>query len=340
MLNLIAQNRVATLFLITILTFVSIGLAAPDFLTTSTVTAVMGNSLTLLLVSLGTMLVIITRNIDVSSGSLLGLSAAVLGLTLNAGFALPTAMAICIGVGALAGAVNGVLVAGFRVPSIVATLGTLGLFRGLMLTLTGGRWIESLPQSVKSLAGNIGGGISVLTLIALSVFALLWLFLRHTRPGGYFFAVGDNREAARHLGIPVRSIEFLAFVGAGICASLAGIVFAAQIGFIPNQAGNGIELKAIAANVLGGVSLLGGVGSSVGVLVSVIFLTAIDSALVFLRIPAFWNDFIGGAILLLVLILDGRVRMAVNKRIRAKRYASSQQMVARADITMASESNQ
>ena len=103
----------------------------------------------------------------------------------------------------------------------------------------------------------------------------------------------------------------------------AGIVFAAQIGFIPNQAGSGIELKAIAANVLGGVSLLGGVGSAVGVFVAVIFLTAIDSALVFLRIPAFWNDFIAGAILLLVIFVDGRVRMAVNARIRAKRYAST-----------------
>ncbi|RUT28855.1 autoinducer 2 ABC transporter permease LsrC [Arsenicitalea aurantiaca] len=322
MLELFARNRVATLFVITLLTFGAIGLAAPGFLSASTLATVMANSLVLMLVSFGTMLVIITRNIDVSSGSVLGLSAAVLGLSLNAGIALPLAIGICIGVGALAGAFNGLLVAGFGVPSIVATLGTLGLYRGLMLSLTGGRWIEALPQSIKALAANLGWGGSVLTLIVLGVFLILWLFLRMTRQGGYFFATGDNREAARHLGIPVRSIVFSAFVGAGACAALAGVVFAAQIGFIPNQAGNGIELKAIAANVLGGVSLLGGVGSAVGVFISVIFLTAIDSALVFLRIPAFWNDFIAGAILLTVLVLDGRVRMAVDRRIRAKRYAS------------------
>lgn len=321
MFELLARNRVATLFAITVFTFGLIGLAAPGFLSGDTLSVVMANSLVLMLVSFGTMLVIITRNIDVSSGSILGLSAAVLGLSLNAGISLPVAIALCVLVGAAAGALNGLLVAGLGVPSIVATLGTLGLYRGLMLTLTGGRWIEALPQSIKSLAGNLGWGGSVLTIIVLLVFVALWFFLRRTRSGGYFFAVGDNREAARHLGIPARLIEFSAFVGAGACAALAGVVFAAQIGFIPNQAGNGIELKAIAANVLGGVSLLGGVGSAVGVFISVIFLTAIDSALVFLRIPAFWNDFIAGAILLSVLMLDGRIRLALDKRIRAKRYA-------------------
>lgn len=321
MFELFARNRVASLFAITILTFGIIGAAAPGFLSGNTIAVVMANSLVLMLISFGTMLVIITRNIDVSSGSVLGLSAAVLGLALNAGISLPLAIGLCVLVGAAAGALNGALVAGLGVPSIVATLGTLGLYRGLMLTLTGGRWIEALPQSIKSLASNLGWGGSVLTIIVLLVFAGLWFFLRRTRSGGYFFAVGDNREAARHLGIPARWIEFSAFVGAGACAALAGVVFAAQIGFIPNQAGNGIELKAIAANVLGGVSLLGGVGSAVGVFISVIFLTAIDSALVFLRIPAFWNDFIAGAILLSVLMLDGRIRLALDKRIRAKRYA-------------------
>lgn len=323
MFEFFARNRIATLLTITLVTFVSIGIAAPGFLSANTVSVVMSNSLVLLLVSAGTMLVVITRNIDVSSGSVLGLSAAVLGLSLNAGIDLPFAIACCLGVGALAGAVNGLLVAGFRVPSIVATLGTLGLFRGLMLSLTGGRWIEALPQSVKALAANLGWGGSILTLIVLAVFFILWFFLRHTRQGGFLFAIGDNREAARHLGIPVRTIEFAAFVAAGLCAALAGVVFAAQIGFIPNQAGSGIELKAIAANVLGGVSLLGGVGSAIGVFVAVIFLTAIDSALVFLRIPAFWNDLIGGAILLIVIFLDGRVRLAVDARIRSKRYAST-----------------
>jgi AI-2 transport system permease protein len=190
-----------------------------------------------------------------------------------------------------------------------------------MLILTGGNWIEELPLSLKALADNGSVGFSVLTVIVIASLIVVGLFVRQTRFGRYFYAVGDNREAARHLGIPVKLVQIAAFVAAGVLAAIAGMIFAAQIGFIPNQAGNGLELKAIAANVLGGVSLLGGSGTVPGIFVGVIFLTSIDSALVFLKIPAFWNDFIAGAVLLLVLLLDGRVRMAVDRAIRAKRYA-------------------
>lgn len=321
MLDLLARNRVATLFVVLAVAYAAIGAAAPGYLSGATVSVVFSSSLVLMLISLGTMIVILTRNIDVSSGSVLGLSAAVLGLSLNAGVSLPLAIAFCLATGALAGAFNGLMVAYLGIPSIVATLGTLGLYRGIMLALTGGRWIEDLPQDLKALAGNLGIGFSALAAVVLVLVALAWLLLRKTRFGRYFYAVGDNRAAAHHLGVPVKRVQFIAFVATGVCAALAGIVFAAQIGFIPNQAGNGIELKAIAVNVLGGVSLLGGTGSVAGVFVAVMFITSIDSALVFLKIPAYWNDFIAGAILLSVLLLDGRIRQIIDRRIRARRYA-------------------
>ena len=321
MLDLLARNRVATLVAVLVVTYAAIGAAAPGYLSGATASVVVSNSLVLMLISLGTMIVILTRNIDVSSGSVLGLSAAVLGLSLNAGASLPLAIASCLATGAAAGAFNGLMVAYLGIPSIVATLGTLGLYRGIMLVLTGGRWIEDLPQDLKGLAGNLGFGFSALTVVVLALVVLAWLVLRKTRFGRYFYAVGDNRAAAHHLGVPVRRVQFSAFVATGLCAALAGLVFAAQIGFIPNQAGNGIELKAIAVNVLGGVSLLGGTGSVAGVVSAVIFITSIDSALVFLKIPAYWNDFIAGAILLCVLLLDGRIRQIVDRRIRARRYA-------------------
>lgn len=321
MLDLIARNRVATLVGVLAITSLAIGMAAPGFLSLSTASVVLSNSLVLALVSLGSMIVILTRNIDVSCGSVLGLSAAVLGLALNAGASLPLAIALCLGTGVLAGAFNGLMVAYGGIPSIVVTLGTLGLFRGIMLVATGGRWIENLPQDLKALAGNLGFGVSALSFVVLGLTGAAWVLLRETRQGRWFYAVGDNRAAAHHLGVPVKPVQFAAFVMAGLLAAMAGLVFAAQIGFIPNQAGSGIELKAIAVNVLGGVSLLGGTGSVAGVFTAVIFLTSIDSALVFLRIPAYWNDFIAGAILLVVLLLDGRIRQAIDRRIRARRYA-------------------
>ncbi|MDO9418630.1 ABC transporter permease subunit [Pararhizobium sp.] len=321
MLDLFARNRVVSLLAVLAVAYVSLGIAAPGYLSGATASVVLSSSLVLMLISLGTMVVILTRSIDVSSGSVLGLSAAVLGLSLNAGFGLPVSIACCLLTGIVAGAFNGFMVAYLGIPSIVATLGTLGLYRGLMLVMTGGRWIEDLPQALKGLAANLGFGFSALTVVVLALVALTWIALRKTRSGRYFYTVGDNYAAAHHLGVPVKRVQFTAFVVTGFCASLAGLVFAAQIGFIPNQAGNGIELKAIAVNVLGGVSLLGGTGSVAGVFTAVIFITSIDSALVFLKIPAYWNDFIAGAILLSVLLLDGRIRQIIDRRIRARRYA-------------------
>jgi len=333
MLDLLARNRVATLLIVLASAYAAIGAAAPGYLSGATAAVVVSNSLVLMLISLGTMIVILTRNIDVSSGSVLGLSAAVLGLSLNAGASLPLAVAFCLATGAAAGALNGLMIAYLGIPSIVATLGTLGLYRGIMLVLTGGRWIEDLPQDLKALAANLGFGFSALTVVVLALAALTWFVLRGTRFGRYFYAVGDNRAAAHHLGVPVKRVQFAAFVAAGLCAALAGLVFSAQIGFIPNQAGNGIELKAIAVNVLGGVSLLGGTGSVAGVVAAVVFITSIDSALVFLKIPAYWNDFIAGAILLSVLLLDGRIRQIVDRRIRARRYAVHERTPAHTDAT-------
>ncbi|MBD3802547.1 MAG: autoinducer 2 ABC transporter permease LsrC [Thioclava sp.] len=319
MLERIARERVATLFFVTLIVLLLVGAAAPGFLSLGTASIIWSNGLVLMLVALGIFPVILTRNIDVSGGSVLGLSAVTLGLTVNAGASLPLAIAAALGAGVAAGALNGGLVALLGVPSIVATLGTLGLFRGVMLIATGGEWIEELPQGVKDLSDKGFLGLSVVGIVAIALIAAVWLVLR-TRRGRWIFAVGDNREAARHLGLPVRWIEFLAFVWAGAMYAIAGIVFAAQIGFVPNQAGSGMELRAIAALVLGGVSLLGGVGSVAGVVIGVIFFTSIDTALVFLKIPAYWNDLIGGAMLLAVLLIDGRLRIALEARDRAARY--------------------
>lgn len=322
MLERIAQDRVATLFIVTVLVLLGVGCVAPGFLSPRTASIIWSNGLVLMLVALGIFPVILTRNIDVSGGSVLGLSAVTLGLTLSSGFPLQIACGAALTAGLLSGALNGALVAGLGVPSIVATLGTLGLFRGIMLIATGGEWIEELPEELKALGAKSFAGLSMMGLVTSGVILLIWIVLR-SRRGGWVMAVGDNRAAARHLGLPVKRIEFLAFVWGGLMYALAGITFAAQIGFVPNQAGNGIELRAIAALVLGGISLLGGVGSVVGVVIGVVFFTSIDTSLVFLKIPAYWNDLIGGAMLLTVLLIDGRLRIALEARDRAARYHRS-----------------
>ncbi len=319
MLERLLNDRVTSLFLVTLGVVLLIGGFAPGFLSPATAASVWTSAMVLLCVALGLLPVLLMRQIDVSGGSVIGLSAVVLGLTLQAGLSLPLAILSALGTGMAAGLLNGLLVTGLGVPAIVATLGTLGLFRGIMLIATGGEWIENLPASLKALAAKGALGLSPLAFVVLAMIVLLWLTL-NSRRGRWFRAVGDNRQAAHHLGLPVRRLELAGFVFAGFMSALAGIIFAAQIGFIPNQAGTGIELRAIAALVLGGVSLLGGVGRVAGAVIGVLFLTAIDTALIFLRIPAYWNDFVGGALLLSVLLLDGRLRLALERRDRAARY--------------------
>lgn len=319
MFERLLQNRVLTLFVITLIVLGGIGLLAPGFASAKTAASIWGAAMVLLAVAIGLLPVLLMRQIDVSSGSILGLSAAVLGLSLQSGWSLGAAISFSLLTGAGAGLVNGMLVSGLGVPAIVATLGTLGLFRGVMLILTGGKWIENLPTSLKDLAARGEIGLSPLGLALIALIIGVWLVLR-SQSGRWLRAVGDNRLAARHLGLPVKRLELAGFVFSGLCAGFAGIIFAAQIGFIPNQAGTGIELRAIAALVLGGVSLLGGVGGIAGAVIGVIFLTSIDTVLIFLRIPAYWNDLVGGALLLAVLLFDGRLRQALAKRDRAARY--------------------
>ncbi|MBD2815674.1 autoinducer 2 ABC transporter permease LsrC [Xenorhabdus sp. Flor] len=286
-----------------------------------TITMIFSNAQILMLLAMGATLVMLTRNIDVSVGSTMGLCAVVLGMSLNAGFPLPVACLITLLTGVTAGSVNGVLVVWLKIPAIVATLGTLGLYRGLMLLLTGGKWIEGLPADVKALANPILFGISPIGwLLILLVLAMTWM-LRLTDFGRGFYATGDNLQGARQLGVPISRIRITAFAANGVMAALAGIVFVAQIGFIPNQTGSGLEMKAIAACVLGGISLLGGIGTVTGAIFGAYFLTQIDSVLVLLRLPAWWNDFIAGLVLLAVLVFDGRLRSAVEKNLRQQRYA-------------------
>lgn len=319
-LRFIYQNREVSVVIIIAFLFLGMGLINESYTSLRTVSQIFNSSLILILVAIGSAFVIITKGIDVSVGSILGLSAITLGILLNSGTPLPAAILLTLIVGVLAGAFNGLLITLLGIPPIVATLGTLGLYRGTALIITSGSWIETLPASIKRLASVYYFGITLYGWITLAVLVSTYLFLKHTSWGRYFYATGSNVDGARLIGIPTRLVSFSAYTINGFLAATAGIVFTSQIGFIPTQAGTGLELRAIGACVIGGVSLLGGAGSGLGAMLGAFFLTAIDSALVFLRFPAYWNDIIVGSILLAVLILDAQVRGAMEHLFRVNRY--------------------
>ena len=318
------KNRELSAFFAIVALFVVLVALNPAYFSLQTLAMIFASSQILCLLALGATLVMLTRNIDVSVGSTVGLSAIAVGVALNNGYGLATAIAFALAIGALAGAFNGLLVVGLRIPAIVATLGTLGLYRGVMLLWTGGKWIEGLPDSLKSLSEPAFIGVSPLGWLVLALLLVGGWLLSRTAFGRDFYAVGDNLAAARQLGVAVNRTRMLAFTLNGMLAACAGIVFAAQIGFVPNQTGSGLEMKAIAACVLGGISLLGGTGTLLGAFLGAFFLTQIDTVLVLFRLPAWWNDFIAGLVLLGVLVLDGRLRQALARHQRALKYSRFQ----------------
>lgn len=318
------KNRELSAFFAIVALFVVLVALNPAYFSLQTLAMIFASSQILCLLALGATLVMLTRNIDVSVGSTVGLCAIAVGVALNNGYGLATAIAFALMIGALAGAFNGLLVVGLRIPAIVATLGTLGLYRGVMLLWTGGKWIEGLPDSLKSLSEPAFIGVSPLGWLVLALLLAGGWLLSRTAFGRDFYAVGDNLAAARQLGVAVNRTRMLAFTLNGMLAACAGIVFAAQIGFVPNQTGSGLEMKAIAACVLGGISLLGGTGTLIGAFLGAFFLTQIDTVLVLFRLPAWWNDFIAGLVLLGVLVLDGRLRQALARHQRALKYSRFQ----------------
>ncbi|MBE2893559.1 autoinducer 2 ABC transporter permease LsrC [Spirabiliibacterium falconis] len=320
MWKFIQRNRELTIFFAIMLMFIFLFLSSGDGFSLQTITMIFSSSQIVILLAIGATFVILTRNIDVSVGSIMGLSAVIMGSMLNEGYSFFVALVGTVGTGLLAGLVNGILVTNLRIPAIVATLGTLGLYRGIMLLITGGKWIEGLPQSLKLLSEPYFMNVSLIGIFIIFVSGLSYFFLAKIQLGRQFYAVGDNLQGALQLGVHINYIRISAFMINGLMASLAGIVFASQIGFVPNSTGNGLEMKAIAACVLGGISLLGGSGNILGAILGAYFLIQIDTVLVLLKVPAYWNNFIAGIVLLAVLVFDGRIRVMIEKSIKTQKY--------------------
>ena len=286
---------------------------------------IVNSSLVLMLISIGQMFVVMTRGIDVSVGAITGLAAVIFGLTLEAGVPLPIAMLCALATGLVCGCINAAGIVFVGVPPIIMTLGTLGAYRGLMRVITGGSWIESIPQSIKALAVTRYISVPLMVWAVVALVIVLAILLSRIKAVRNFYAVGDNREGAYLLGINVRATEFTAYALAGLFSGAAAIVFTGQIGFVPMQTGSGQELKAIAAVVLGGVSLMGGTGSVWSAVIGALFLTTVDSMMIFLKVPGSWNNAVAGGVLLAIVVFDYLIRRTVRHRQLTMRAAEMHQ---------------
>jgi len=274
------------------------------------------------ILAVGQTLVIITRNIDLSMGSVLGLSAYLAGdlLNSNPGMALPFVFLLGMALGATCGLLNGILVTWGQVPALVVTLGTLYAFRGLAFLWTDGSQISAhqLPDPFLNIGTDSIAGVPFLVLIALVVVLVVGQWLRDYRPGRELYAIGSNPEGARLAGVRSGRRVLVAFVLAGALAGLGGVLFTARFGTVDATAGVGYELTVIAAAVVGGVAIFGGTGTVYGAALGALLLGTITSSLIVLRVEAFWQQAAIGALLLGAIALDKLVAVRIEAALRRR----------------------
>lgn len=292
-----------------------LAVAAPRFYNPGNLRDLALTNVSVLLVATGMTLVIVVAQIDISVGSLFALCSVFCGLLARTGAPAPVLALAGIASGALLGSMNGVLVSFVKAPSIVVTLATMVAWREALNWITGGAWVEGLPQSFQWFGLGQMAGEFVIVLSTLGIFAAFGWASQHVAAMRAVYATGSDAEAARLAGIPVKRVVFWVFVLMGAMTGIASLLNAVRFSDVPANSGINLELKAIAAVVVGGTPITGGRGSLMGTFTGVILLGSVAPALTFLSINPYWEKAIQGAIILATVLFE-----AVSSR-RGKRLA-------------------
>jgi ribose transport system permease protein len=291
-------------FVSLIVLFVALSIASPYFLTANNLASVARQTAVFNTMALGMTIVIISGGIDLSVGSILGLSGLVGTMALERGYPIPVGVLIGLLVGTACGLANGVMVTKLRIPPFVVTLGTLGIFRGLALIISNGLPVHRIPPGFSFLGeGNLLGVPFVVWLLVICAVAV-HVILEHTRLGRYAFAIGSNKIASLYAGIPVDFHVMAVYAIGGTLTGLAGMIEASRLMTGQPTAGQGYELQAIAAVVIGGGSLNGGEGSVVGTLIGAFIMGLLSNGADLLNISNYWQQVIIGSVIILAVTLD------------------------------------
>jgi rhamnose transport system permease protein len=275
------------------------------------------------LLAIGETIVIVTRNVDLSIGSVLGISAYAAGVLYrdHPHISIFLVFLASLGIGVLCGIVNGAVVTLARVPSLVVTLGTLYIIRGIDGAWAGGNQVNSsmLPDNFNKIGYGTIAGVPYLGIIAIVAVAIATYAMRSFRTARDFYAIGSDPEAARLAGIPVGWRVFLAFVLSGAIAGLSGAVWLSYYGSVDAIAGVGYEFQVIAAVVVGGVAIFGGSGTVLGAALGALLLNTINSALVVVNVSSFWSSAVAGAMLIAAIAFDRLIAIRVAPALRTRR---------------------
>jgi rhamnose transport system permease protein len=314
-----AHAREALLALIIALIVLAVGWRAPIFWSVRNALDIGNDSAILVILVMGQMLVLLTRGVDLSVASNLALTGMLCALLAQAWTDVPLGvlvMAAC-GIGAVLGAINGALITRFSLPPIVVTLGTLSVYRGAIFVASGGAWISDhdIHPLIKGLPREVWWGLPALIGWALVVTVFTGGLLRWRREGRELYAYGGNPHAAVYAGIPVRQRVMMAYTVSGLLAGLAGLLWVGRYAIAFTELASGYELTVVAACVIGGVSIGGGVGTLSGALLGVVFIGVVNGALPVIQVSPFWQQAIAGVVILVSVVLNARADRSPGRQI-------------------------
>lgn len=282
-----------------------VAISEPKFLTPSNILNLLRSNAVNAIICCGMLLAILMGEIDISVGSTVGLSG-VIGAFLIANMGAPVWVTViaCLAVGAAVGAVNGVAISYLKVPAFVATLATQCIGRGLTEIISGGVTIRIRNDAYTALGNTSFNGISIIVVYAALVLIFTWVLLNKTRFGYYIYALGGNKTAAEYSGVNVKKYNMLPYVLIGIFCGLGGLIWSARLGSAAATLGEGFEMDAIAAVVIGGTSMSGGVGTVGGTFIGILIIGVITNGLNLMGINSFWQNVFKGIIILVAVIID------------------------------------
>lgn len=302
------KSREAILLAAIVVLTAGIALRFPAFIAPQNLANVFNDTSPLMILAIGQMIVILTKCIDLSIAATLAMTGMVAALLNGMGVPLPLIIVIAVALGAVMGAVNGLLVWRLGIPSIVVTLGTMTIYRGLIFLLTDGKWVNAheMTDAFKSLPRTVVLGLPIMGWTAIVIIIIFAVILRRTGLGRAFYAVGGNPHAAVYAGIDVGRTQFAAFVISGALAGLVGYLWVARyaVAYVDNA--GGFELDVVAACVIGGISIAGGVGTLGGAILGALFIGVIQNALPVIGISPFWQMAISGTAILLAVMFNAR----------------------------------
>ncbi len=283
---------------------VAFSLANDRFWQPSNLESIVASVAVLGVIALAVNQVVLAGEIDISTGSMLGLCAIAAGAVgvSYGGLILPLLAGVV--TGAVCGAVNGLLVTLGRIPSIIVTLGMLYALRGVILLVTGGTWITGVPDATRVLGMGTVFGVGYPVIILLALFVVMELVSRNSTWGRNVFAVGGNRRASRFAGLPIDRVRFATFALVGVFVGIASLIYLGRAGTAQTNAGVGLELQVVAAVVIGGTSISGGRGSPLAALTGAVLIGVILNGLILLGVPGIWQDAVLGGLILLAVATD------------------------------------